>query len=246
MRGPKEIVARVLGGLGYRLVRLGSLNRFGAMEDTLVALRRNGYRPRVVVDAGANLGAWTCLARRIFGEAEFHLFEPQPECMAVLRALERRYGGIHVHEAAVTSPGRGFVYMVGTGTGAWVQDEPLPLRGSRTFRATTLDSVLGAKVSRDDRVLLKLDLQGHELAALEGGEAVLEATEVIVTEVRFYDIEKSGKPLFADVLCWLRRRGFELYDFAALSPRPRDGRLREGDGVFVAAASPLLADCRWG
>jgi hypothetical protein len=40
-------------------------------------------------------------------------------------------------------------------------------------------------------------------------------------------------------------RGFALYDVLALASRPRDGRLRSGDVMFVRGNSPLLADVSW-
>jgi len=55
----------------------------------------------------------------------------------------------------------------------------------------------------------------------------------------------SRRPIFSDVLGFLRDRGFELYDVASLSARPRDGRLRQADGVFVRRESPLSSGRSW-
>ena len=66
-----------------------------------------------------------------------------------------------------------------------------------------------------------------------------------MTELQFYEINDNGRPIFADMLNFLRERGFQLYDFACLSQRPRDMRLRMGDVVFVRRDSPLLADRSW-
>ena len=61
----------------------------------------------------------------------------------------------------------------------------------------------------------------------------MRSVEAIVTEVRFFDIEHNGFPVFADVVAFLREHEFELYDIVALASRPSDGRLRMGDAVFV-------------
>ena len=97
--------------------------------------------------------------------------------------------------------------------------------------ASTLDELLADRVSAEDRVLLKLDLEGHEVHALIGASYLLKAVEVVLTEVQFYDINNSGRPTFSDVLEFFRQRGFEIYDIACLSQRPM--RLRMGDVVFV-------------
>jgi len=41
------------------------------MGDALRLMRAAGYAPRVVVDAGANVGEWSTLASAIFPEARF-------------------------------------------------------------------------------------------------------------------------------------------------------------------------------
>ena len=91
---------------------------------------------------------------------------------------------------------------------------------------------------------MKLDLEGHEVAALEGAGAALKSVEVIVAEVHFFDVYKIGLPVFGDLVRFLDARGFDVYDIAALASRPSDGRLRTGDVVFVRRGSALLDDVR--
>ena len=100
-------------------------------------------------------------------------------------------------------------------------------------------------VKTTDRVLLKLDLESHEISALQGSPRLLESVEVILTEVQFYEINGNGRPVFADFVELLQKHRFTLYDFACLSPRPRDMRLRQGDVIFVRQDSHLLADRSW-
>ncbi len=94
-------------------------------------------------------------------------------------------------------------------------------------------------------MLLKLDLEGHELAALEGASALLPSVEVLVTETCFFQAAPGGASTCSDMLAVLTENGFALYDVAALASRPRDGRLRMGDLIFVRGDSPLIGDTRW-
>jgi FkbM family methyltransferase len=237
----KAMVRGALGSIGYRVSRLPA-NRFDAMEATLAALARRGYRPRVIVDGGANLGQWAARARRCFPVAALHLVEPQPACASALRALEDAC--TFLHSVALSEPGVARVRLVGGGTGAWVArpGEASPDGAEQECPATTLDALLGDRVTAADRVLLKLDLESHELEALRGAERLLGAVEVIVTEVQFYPLDDNGRACFLDLALHLRARGFELHDLAALAARARDGRLRSGDAVFVRDGSPLAAD----
>ena len=245
----KEHMRALLRTGGYSVHRWPT-NRFDGMRDALLLLRSVGYAPRVVIDCGANRGEWTRLAHGVFPESTFLLVEPQPACAAPLTALAARLPRVIVHAVAITEPGISRVRMIGGGeegggTGAWVGRAGEVAPGEVECPATTLDALIAPRVTRSDRALLKLDIEGHEVTALTGARELLEKTEVILTELQFYPINDNGRAVFVDMLEFLRERGFELYDFACLSQRPRDKRLRMGDVLFVRRDSPLLADRAW-
>lgn len=237
--------------LGYRLTRWRPSNRFQAMEDTLETLRGRGYMPRTVIDGGANKGQWFGLARGIFPKGRFHLIEPQPACRGALEQLAAKFPDVTVHAVALTEPGIKQVTMLGvdaTGsTGAFVatHDVRQTGAGAHSVPATSLDQLLGPVLRKEDRPLLKLDLEGHELAALRGAERMLSQIEVIITETHIYDPEHLGRATFADCFTHLSARGFVLFDVASLSERSRDARLRQGDFVFVNGWSDLIRDTAW-
>lgn len=245
----RALIKRAVNIAGFHISRVPP-NRFDAMEVGLRSIARFGYRPRVIVDAGASFGHWAATARRIFPGAALHLIEPQPACASALEHLAAESRDVVVHNLAVTEPGVSRLRIVGAGadggsSGAGVVRVDDSFAGDDLCNATTLDRLLADRVRPDDRALLKLDLEGHELSALSGASRLLPALEVIVTEVQFYDIEHESKPCFTDLARWLMERGFQLYDVLALASRPRDGRLRSGDAMFVRGNSPLLADVSW-
>jgi FkbM family methyltransferase len=246
----KNVVKRALRQFGIRVSRSPG-NRFEVIGDTLAAMRGRGFEPRIVIDGGANCGQFFSLARPIFPDAVFHLIEPQPVCTAALRTLAKQDGGdVVVHETALTKPGVQRVRMVGGGddgggVGNWVANADDHAPGEFEAQATTLDSLLDEGISIGDRGLLKLDLEHHELPALEGATALLAKVEAILIEVTFFDINDWGATLFPEVVDFLGGRGFVLYDFASLASRARDGRLRMGDAMFVRNGTPLVGDNAW-
>jgi FkbM family methyltransferase len=223
-------------------------HRFDAMEDTLRLLHANGYRPKVVVDIGANVGHWTALADRIFDAREYHLVEPQPACRAALARFARPR--FTVHPTALTAAGVREVSLLGAGstsenTGARVAAPGESTAEALGVPALSLDELLGGAVHRADRPLLKLDVECHELQVLAAGLSVLAESEVVILEFHLFRFEGSWQPIFEDAIAFMRGQGFVLYDLASLASRRRDQRLRTGDAVFVRADSPLAADDRW-
>jgi FkbM family methyltransferase len=241
---------KLLAGLGVNVSR-GPLNRFDVTRDAIAELSRKRFRPNVIIDAGANVGAWTSMAGAIFPDATFYLIEPQPACRPALDRVCRTLRSATVIGRALAGPGTDAVAMIGfgedsTSEGAWVPMTAVEgLAQGFTVPATNLDALFGTRFSRDDRVFLKLDLEGQEYNALLGAEQLLRSVEVLLTEVRFYDVDESGHQVFDDVAALLRDRGFNVYDFVRLVSRVRDGRLHFGDVLFVRRDSTLVEDVRW-
>jgi FkbM family methyltransferase len=212
-------------------------------------LKRRGFAPEVIVDGGANIGNFARMARRIFADATIHLIEPQPACQEALTRLAKAEGFV-LHAAALVSPefASPTVLLATTpgmvNTGAFISSG---LAQSQSLQsvivpAATLDHLL-ERPAIGAPVLMKLDLQGYELHALAGSERTLAKTEVILTEVSFF--AQRYEPRILELMTWLDRKGFVLYDIAALSARARDGRARQGDLIFVRRTSALAADTAW-
>ena len=60
----KKIIKSVLARMPYRVVRNYGINRFQAISQSLVDMRRRGYRPSIVIDGGAHLGTFSLAAER--------------------------------------------------------------------------------------------------------------------------------------------------------------------------------------
>ncbi len=245
-----RLLSPVFQFLGYRVTRLTPRNRFQAMDDSLGLMKSAGYSPRAVIDGGANRGQFARLVRSIFPDALVHLVEPQSDCAPDLVSLAAGAPDLYrFHRFALSSPGNDSVRMIGGGrsggTGNYVAFPGETDGDELVAPATTLDRLFPDGFAKGDRAFLKLDVEGHELEVLKGAETLLPRLEVLLLEVQFYEIERNGRPTFADVFLYLRERGFELWDIACLSPRPRDQRLRMGDVVFIACDSPLFNEAAW-
>jgi FkbM family methyltransferase len=90
-----------------------------------------------------------------------------------------------------------------------------------------LDDVLDecAKGLESPRIYLKMDTQGYDLEVIKGAERSLPKIVALQTEVSFQAIY-HGMNGFADSICTLGTRGFDVFDFV---PVTRDS---EGLGVI--------------
>ena len=239
----RNVAKRLLALTPYRIVR-GAENRFEAIGDCLRHLSKLAYRPRRIIDGGAHLGAFARTAHAVFGEAAIDMIEPQPACREALRALAAAHG-FSFHACALGDHAGNIRFSVRSeaNTGAHVTNDSDSPELAIEVEANTLDNLFGARLDAGDRALLKLDLQGNELTALSAGTETLARSEVVLTESPF--LHPGGAPPITPLIGFLDRHGFDLFDVASLSGRARDGRLREGDFIFVRRGTPLAADRTW-
>lgn len=90
-------------------------------------------------------------------------------------------------------------------------------RTLRTFaiEALTLDDIKsGSGGNHVD--YLKIDIEGAELAVLQGGQRLAATAKVMKIECAFLE-QRNGQPLAADVIRYLADHGFDLIDIRAIT-----------------------------
>jgi FkbM family methyltransferase len=226
--------------------------QFNVEEVRLRKAKSLGLDVRVAVDGGAATGDWTRQFKAIWPDAQVVCVEPRDDAQGALKALASEMKGIHVAQTLLSATegtvefhvnkeqssilgdfaATAGVASASTGTGNAV---PTP--------ATTLDALV-RRLGLPDPDLIKLDLQGAELMALEGATRCLQSAQAVLLEVSFLQFMK-GIPLVGEVVPYMTARGFRVYDILALWQRPLDGALAQGDFLFVSERSGLVGDARW-
>ena len=168
-------------------------------------LTRLADRGRLAVDAGANVGAMTgALAARA---GEVWAFEPHPEVCRSLRANVGRFAG-----AAGFAPTRVFELALSDADGEARLENPDGFDANRGLGRLTAGAGLPVRTARLDSLLgdrevgvMKVDVEGHELAVFRGAAEALAAGRV--SHVVFEDHVGPDSP----VCRFLAELGFTLF-----------------------------------
>lgn len=211
------------------------------MPGVIGNMKRNGFAPRTILDIGAYVGGWTDEIARIFPDADFWMFEAQPDKKAALEAVASRIGPrVHIRNVLLGEAPRDAVtyYLMETGSSVLSENTTLA-RSSVSLAMTTLDDV-AATETFEAPIFLKLDVQGYELEVLRGGHRTLASSEAVLMEVSLMQYNE-GAPSFRDVVEYMHQQGFVAFDMCGQSRRESDDALYQVDVVFTKADSGLRA-----
>ncbi|HEY5411626.1 MAG TPA: FkbM family methyltransferase [Caulobacteraceae bacterium] len=207
-----------------------------SLRQSLERLRDNGFRPQTIFDIGVATG--TTGLYKVFPGARYMLVDPLEESEPFMKSICARVPlARYVVAAAMDQPGETSIAVHPglSGSGALLKGD-FP---HRPVKAVTLDQLI-EEHQLEGPFLVKVDVQGSELQVLDGLQAHLDQAEVIVLEASLWaDRKKWGAPTFADIIQYMARRRFVLYDLASIGYRQRDRAIAEMDLVFVRFDHPI-------
>jgi FkbM family methyltransferase len=179
--------------------------RRGHVHDTDYEALRTCMREGDIADIGANIGQSIISLHRLFPNAHIHAFEPNPQCRAVLGRVIRLTGAkVDLHMCGLADRAGELIFNVPvTSDGIELLQEGSfdprvfnePLTRSRIGSDFTLQSSRIPVACLDDfpgtYALLKIDVQGLELAVLTGGKQTIERDRPVILLERDARSEES-------------------------------------------------------
>jgi len=201
-----------------------------------------------VIDAGANKGQFAIFAARRFPRAALLCFEPLPDAAARLRRAVGNVGRLKLWNVALgAADGQAEFHvsaaddsssLLAIGARQRAEFPGTAERMTTTVDVRRLDGLLEpTELTRP--VLLKIDVQGGELAVLQGAEASLESIDAVLVEVSFVELY-TGQALADEVWEHLRHHGFSCRGVWSMT-YGRSGECLQGDLLFARAGFEPLA-----
>jgi len=193
----------------------------------------------IVVDAGAANGVISIMLAEKFANSIIYAFEPVNSTFEELKKNIGNRKSIRVFNCGLgNSVEKKEIHLAHRITSSslfefnkQIKDEFLAQSvakiGSQMIEINTLDNLLPPN---EDVLLIKLDVQGHELEILKGAEKTLKRTAVIITEMQNHDLY-LGAPQYFEIDNFLAKHGFVLHDIVP-SIR-KNNKLYEWDAIYV-------------
>lgn len=246
-----------MSDLTRRVTRLiqSVLRRFGVeiaryYDPSFLAVKRmqilRDQRIHLVLDVGANAGQYAETLRANGFRGRIVSFEPTSKAFV---ALELKAAGDESWscEQLALSDVEG-QRAINVSANSW-SSSLLPMTaqhmksapdsvyiGSEIVSTSRLDSLSPLLFHGDERTYLKLDVQGHELSVLLGGERALGCVHALECELSVIPLYE-GQPLIEEVLAYLARLAFKLVALEPGYSDPQTGQVLQFDGLFVRVSN---------
>ena len=213
-----------------------SVTSFKMISD----LVRQGVLPKTVIDVGANVGQFAVASSKLFPNVSVHSFEPNPNCVALLRKHVGSLGNVMVHPIALGDIEGEAAFHVNSHSHS---SSILPLTSNHleAFPDAREVSAIQVKVSTLDKVfsgikltapvLLKLDVQGYEAQALRGAVNILKRVDYVVLEASFKPMYE-GEMLFMEVAQLMGEYGFDFLRPVGWLNDPNTSEIIQMDALF--------------
>jgi FkbM family methyltransferase len=244
----KNIIKRILNYSGFELKRLQKspklhANAFIDQKDLLA-----DCKVKTIFDVGANIGETIKEYQTYFKTSKFYCFEPFPDAFSVLYDKYKNDSSIKLFKAAVTDQTgiKRFYYNKASYTSSLLRvsaesNKFVDSRLTESLGHVDVESVVLDDLCKNEAIkkinILKMDIQGGELMALEGADRLLrrKSIDLIYTEVLFAHLyEKQAN--FTEVYDYLRKHDYTLYGLYNLA-HGENGFLAWGDAIFI---SPII------
>ncbi len=189
---------------------------------------------RLALDIGANIGVYSAAMRR--AARGCHAFEPNPEYAWIYREV---LGEVILHPLALSDRAGRETFRIpvidSVAYGGWGTLEPTPLFEDRETRTFEVELARLDDLGLDPVGLIKIDVEGHEMAVLRGGaQTIRRDRPAILLEAE----ERHRAGVLAELFAWMAQEGYRGYVLRGGRLRPlaefdaaRDQRV-EQDGSF--------------
>ena len=211
-------------------------------ENEIIDLQIKLVKPDLIIDCGANNGDFSKLVKR--HKKKVVMFEPNPYLFNKLNRLAKADKNlIFINKGTDKKNAKKKIYItidkgqtlssIKKSTGALKKN----FKGSNTFIAKNIDLITlhhalsKLKISRKDKIFLKLDTQGNDYETLVGLREKIKQVFLIKIEMPVTHLYQNVKTHW-EILTFLKKNKFKPINFSN-GPRDKKGRIIEYDALFL-------------
>ena len=211
-------VNQLMRPLGLQIARAHNNSSHARTDPFFDCLSKLGFKPKHIVDVGANRGNWTRTALKYFPNAYFSMFEPQETMRREVADLTRNERvKFYCMGAGPNNSTMKLTVHPRDDSFTFAMDEEQASRlGLPQIEApvVALDDFL-PKTSLPPPEVLKIDAEGWDLQVLMGARKTLQSCEVVLLEAAIMSKVFSNR--IEVVIATMKENGYVVFDVTDLN-----------------------------
>ena len=239
----KEIVQNLAHRFGYHVLSKNSIS--GDMILFLKGIKNRGAKVNNILDVGAHKADWSLMTSAIFPNAGYYLIEPQDEMKPFIDKFLEKNKGYWFQGGAGSENGELTLSVWDDFAGSSFL-LPESKNSDKKQRKVPIYSI--TSLVKDHQMpipeICKIDVQGFEMEVLKGASAILGKTDIFILEASLFRYSPN-QPLLHEIIDFMIKNGYVIYDFAGFANRPLDHALGQLDICFVLENSSLRVNNGW-
>ncbi|MCP9768226.1 FkbM family methyltransferase [Lacihabitans sp. LS3-19] len=239
----KDLIQSLAHRFGYHVLSKNCIS--GDMTLFLEGIKSRGISPKNILDIGAHKADWSLSTSEIFPDAAFYMIEPQEELKPFIDSFLKNHKGAWFLGGAGAENGEltlsvwddfaGSSFLLPEGQESGKKQRKVPIY--------SVDGLIAeGKMPIPD--ICKIDVQGFEIEVLKGAKSILGKTDIFILEASMFKFSPN-QPLLHEIIDYMCKNGYVIYDFAGFANRPLDKALGQLDICFVLENSPLRQNHGW-
>ena len=217
------------------------------LQSCFDGLVQMGFKPKCMVDVGANHGNWTRNALLYFPDLQVVMVEPQDWLRADMEDLLQSNTRVHWVTAGASNQEGSLSLTIrerDDSSNFLLSAEDAAAQGLRQVDVpVTTVKALVEKFDLPVPDIIKIDAEGLDLKVLEGCGSLLGATDLFFVEASLMPHAKDNA--FVEMVNFMERCGYVLFDVTDLNRSPNCGALCLMELAFVREGSWLRSQVRW-
>ena len=190
-----------------------------------------------LIDVGGNVGKFTKGFIKHFPNTEAHIFEPVSSTFSVLESEVGNYAKCYqIALSNSTSNTKIWVDSDHTLNSLEEYTDTTNLLYSKEYKNSEVIEIAKLDdfdISLEDKVMLKIDVQGHEVEMLQGATSALKKVDVVLAELTFAPEYTNKSPSFSASCRILEEAGLYPIIFQSYGGRHLSNYGFERDVIFV-------------
>ncbi len=199
------------------------------------------YNIDTLFDIGANEGQYACLMREYGYKKKIISFEPLKSAFEKLKYVSSKDNNWLINNYALGNENT--TSMINIAGNSWSSSilNMLPSHlnvapeskyvAQEKIEIKKLDSIFNSFCNNEDKVMIKIDVQGFEKNVLDGANESLNNIKIIQLEMSIIPLYEN-EMIFVDMINYLDNNGFKLFSLENGYFDSTTGKLLQVDGIF--------------